>query len=47
MLMFDTAVIKLEPGADADEIDYDFRKGCGLCAHECPCGAIEMRPERI
>ncbi|MCB2102262.1 MAG: FAD-dependent oxidoreductase [Rhodobacterales bacterium] len=22
--------------------DYDFCKGCGLCATECPCGYIEM-----
>jgi Pyruvate/2-oxoacid:ferredoxin oxidoreductase delta subunit len=21
-------------------------KGCGLCAAECPCGAIEMEPEQ-
>lgn len=29
------------------EIDLDFCKGCGLCAEECPCGAIEMEPEPI
>jgi len=29
------------------EFDYEFCKGCGICAHECPCGAIEMVPERI
>ncbi len=23
-------------------IDLDFCKGCGLCAHYCPRGAIEM-----
>jgi Pyruvate/2-oxoacid:ferredoxin oxidoreductase delta subunit len=27
------------------EIDYDYCKGCGLCAAECPRGAIEMEPE--
>jgi NADPH-dependent glutamate synthase beta subunit-like oxidoreductase len=44
----DNAVIKLDPtGAYAYEIDYDFCKGCGLCAQECPCGAIEMAPEVI
>ena len=21
-------------------------EGCGLCATECPCGAIEMEPEQ-
>ncbi len=28
-------------------IDYDYCKGCGVCAAECPCGAIEMVPEEI
>lgn len=28
-------------------IDYDYCKGCGICAHECPekANAIEMVPE--
>ena len=44
----DNAVIKLDPtGSYAYEIDFDYCKGCGLCAEECPCGAIEMEPERI
>jgi 2-oxoacid:acceptor oxidoreductase delta subunit (pyruvate/2-ketoisovalerate family) len=44
----DNAVIKLEPGGSyAYEIDYDYCKGCGLCAQECPCGAIEMDAETI
>jgi Pyruvate/2-oxoacid:ferredoxin oxidoreductase delta subunit len=44
----DNAVIKLEPGgAYAYDIDLDFCKGCGLCAQECPCGAIEMVDEQI
>jgi len=44
----DNAVIKLDPaGSYAYEIDLDFCKGCGLCAQECPCGAIQMRPEQI
>jgi Pyruvate/2-oxoacid:ferredoxin oxidoreductase delta subunit len=25
--------------------DYGYRKGCGLCAHECPTGYIVMREE--
>lgn len=39
----DNAVIKHEDGTY--EFDLDFCKGCGLCAAECPCGAIEMEPE--
>ncbi len=42
----DNAVIKLGPG-QRFEIGYDFCKGCGLCAAECPCGAIEMVPEDV
>lgn len=26
--------------------DYDYCKGCGLCAEECPTGFIKMVPER-
>jgi Pyruvate/2-oxoacid:ferredoxin oxidoreductase delta subunit len=44
----DNAVIKLDPaGSYAYAFDLDFCKGCGLCAQECPCGAIEMEPETI
>jgi len=42
----DNAVVKLGPGKRF-EFNYDFCKGCGMCAAECPCGAIEMRPETI
>ena len=42
----DNAVIKLEGGgAYAYAIDLDYCKGCGICAEECPCGAIAMEPE--
>lgn len=27
-------------------IDYDFCKGCGICAKECPVKAIKMEIER-
>ena len=42
----DNAVIKLGPG-QRFRIDYDYCKGCGLCAAECPCGAIDMVPEQL
>jgi 2-oxoacid:acceptor oxidoreductase delta subunit (pyruvate/2-ketoisovalerate family) len=42
----DNAVVKIGPGKRF-AIDYDYCKGCGLCAAECPCGAIEMVPEKI
>ncbi len=41
----DNAVIKLGDGTY--DINLDYCKGCGVCARECPCGAIEMVPERI
>lgn len=40
----DNAVLKIT-GANGYAIDYDYCKGCGLCAAECPCGAIVMEPE--
>jgi NADPH-dependent glutamate synthase beta subunit-like oxidoreductase len=42
----DNAIIKLGPG-QRYQIDLDYCKGCGICAAECPCGAIDMVPERI
>lgn len=42
----DDAIIKLGPGRGF-EIDYDFCKGCGICASECPCGAIAIVPEHV
>ncbi|HTW41928.1 MAG TPA: NAD(P)-binding protein [Solirubrobacteraceae bacterium] len=43
----DNAVLKPGPPGEAYAIDLDFCKGCGMCAAECPCGAIEMIPEEI
>jgi 2-oxoacid:acceptor oxidoreductase delta subunit (pyruvate/2-ketoisovalerate family) len=37
----DNAVIKLGPGKRF-KFNYDYCKGCGICAQECPCGAINM-----
>jgi NADPH-dependent glutamate synthase beta subunit-like oxidoreductase len=42
----DNAIIKLGPGKRF-EVNYDFCKGCSMCATECPCGAIQMVPEAI
>jgi NADPH-dependent glutamate synthase beta subunit-like oxidoreductase len=38
----DNAITKLGPGLGF-VVDTDYCKGCGLCAAECPAGAIEMR----
>ena len=43
----DNAVLKIDDTTRAYAIDYDFCKGCGICAAECPCGAIEMVPEEV
>jgi glyceraldehyde 3-phosphate dehydrogenase len=41
-------VVKLDPaGAYAYAIDLDYCKGCGICAQECPSGAIQMEPEEV
>jgi 2-oxoacid:acceptor oxidoreductase delta subunit (pyruvate/2-ketoisovalerate family) len=42
----DNAVIKLGPGKRF-AFDFDYCKGCGICAAECPCGAIVMVPEAV
>jgi 2-oxoacid:acceptor oxidoreductase delta subunit (pyruvate/2-ketoisovalerate family) len=40
----DNAIRKGEDGSL--EIDYDYCKGCGICASECPCGAIKMTSKK-
>ena len=39
----DNAITKIKPGEY--EFKYDYCKGCGICAEECPCGSIIMIPE--
>lgn len=43
----DNAVIKTDDPSAPYVIDLDYCKGCGICASECPAGAIAMRPEEI
>jgi 2-oxoacid:acceptor oxidoreductase delta subunit (pyruvate/2-ketoisovalerate family) len=43
----DNAVLKVDATGHGYAFDYDYCKGCGICAAECPCGAIEMVPEAI
>ena len=39
----DNAITKIKPGEYV--FKYDYCKGCGICAEECPCGSIMMIPE--
>ncbi len=41
----DSGPPSLEPGAQAYQVDYDYCKGCGVCAEECPREAIVMEEE--
>lgn len=38
--------ITRDPATQRIVIDLDYCKGCGLCAHHCPKGAIRMEFER-
>jgi ferredoxin len=37
----------VEPPPATSAAFLDYCKGCGICAAECPCGAIDMVPERV
>jgi NADPH-dependent glutamate synthase beta subunit-like oxidoreductase len=41
----DNAIVKL--GAGKFQINLEYCKGCGICAQECPCGAIEMVEQSV
>jgi NADPH-dependent glutamate synthase beta subunit-like oxidoreductase len=38
--------VKVSQKTGLYEFDYDFCKGCGLCAKECPCHYIQMTLEK-
>ena len=38
--------MSIEYNGERVDVNYDFCKGCGICAHECPVNAIEMVLER-
>jgi NADPH-dependent glutamate synthase beta subunit-like oxidoreductase len=52
----DNAIIKLDPAPGQlpergmaglrFAVNLEYCKGCGICAAECPCGAIDMVPEQ-
>jgi len=39
----DSAIVRAEKWV---EVNYDYCKGCGICAHECPKEAIRMVGEQ-
>ncbi len=39
----DSAIVRKEKGI---EVNLDYCKGCGICAHECPRQAIKMMEEQ-
>lgn len=41
----EAAVIRGED--DSVEVDYEYCKGCGICANECPVKCIAMIPEVV
>lgn len=37
----------IDKSGDILEIDYDYCKGCGICAKECKLNAITMKKEGV
>ena len=42
----DNVVLKVGAGKRF-QFNYDYCKGCGMCAAECPCCAIQIVAETI
>jgi NADPH-dependent glutamate synthase beta subunit-like oxidoreductase len=38
--------VSVSPTSGRYEFDFDFCKGCGLCARECPCHYIQLTLEK-
>ncbi|MHA2021558.1 MAG: 4Fe-4S dicluster-binding protein [Candidatus Thorarchaeota archaeon] len=38
-------LIENDDGSRSYEYDYDYCKGCGICANECPTDSIKMEGE--
>ena len=45
VLLCPDGAIHWEPEKEDIDFDYDFCKGCGICANECPVKAITMHRE--
>lgn len=45
VLMCPELCITRDPGSKHIVVDLDLCKGCGLCSHYCPKGAIRMVPD--
>jgi pyruvate ferredoxin oxidoreductase delta subunit len=43
VLMCPDGAIRFRPELKKIEFDYNFCKGCGICADECPTKAITMK----
>jgi len=42
---FSVKISEKEGKVERVDIDYDYCKGCGICAEVCPTKAIRMEPE--